>query len=199
MAEPSIPKSAPHDIEPPLQVRNVQEGNIPIPDPSILTTEALKREIYHLRELLEQKMEETNTRYQQRFEAQTKALDAAFLAQQTAVQAALSAAEKGVQTAMVSSEKAVTKAENAAEKRFDAIAEFRAAFSDLVNQQMPRKEAETRLGSITEKVDSRLADFNLKLDELRGFSSKAFLVAGISLVISSISMFVTLISFLNLN
>ena len=142
------------------------ESNLPVPDPTTLTTAALVREIAHLRELIDGKFEarqallhdrgtlidqrfhtvgdlqkEADLRYQQRFEAQTKALDAAFLAQQTAVQAALSAAEKGVQTALVAAEKAVTKAETAAEKRFDAISEFRAAFNDLVASQMPRKES----------------------------------------------------------
>lgn len=180
--------------------------NTPVPDPTELTTEALMREISHLKELTDRKfeeqhavMEEKNTRYQQRFEAQTKALDAAFLAQQTAVQAALAAAEKGVQTAMMASEKAVTKAETAAEKRFDAIAEFRAAFSDLVNQQMPRKEAETRLDAIIDKLDTRLVDMNIKVDELRSASSKSFLIGGISLVSSVIAVFIVLISFLNLH
>jgi len=181
-------------------------SNIPVPDPTLLTTEALMREISHLKELTDRKFaqqtsvaEEVNLRNQQRFESQTKALDAAFLAQQTAVQAALQAAEKGVQTAMVASEKAVSKAEAAAEKRFDAIAEFRAAFNDLVTQQMPRKEAETRLNAMADKLDSRLLDMNAKVDELRSFSSKSFLVGGIALVVSTIAVFVTLISFLNLH
>ena len=114
---------------------------VPIPDPSILTTAALEREINHLRELMEsqvgqvsahvdaadaqvdmrfgiqiedlhRQLAEADLRYQQRYDAQTKALDAARVAADLAVQAALVAAEK-----------AVSKAEVAAEKRFDVVSE----------------------------------------------------------------------------
>jgi hypothetical protein len=75
-------------------------SNIPIPDPTTLTTASLLREIAHLRELtetadrnieksVEVRLEEINLRLQQRFEAQSKALDAAFITA-GAVSAALS-------------------------------------------------------------------------------------------------------------
>jgi hypothetical protein len=92
-------------------------GRVPIPDPTLLTTEALQREIAHLRELLtaqindvRRQINEADLRYQQRYDAQTRALDAARVAADLAMQAALVAAEK-----------AVAKAEAAAEKRFDAV------------------------------------------------------------------------------
>jgi hypothetical protein len=86
------------------------EGRVPVPDPTVLTTAALFREIEHLRELLETKISEADVRYQQRYDGQTKALDAARVAADLAVQAALVAAEK-----------AVSKAEVAAEKRYDTL------------------------------------------------------------------------------
>lgn len=52
--------------------------NPPIPDPTILTTEALIREVTHVRELYDTRFKELNLRLQQRFEAQSKALDAAL-------------------------------------------------------------------------------------------------------------------------
>lgn len=116
---------------------------------------------------------EIDLRNQQRFDAQTKALDAAFLSAQTAVQAALNAADKGIQAAMSASEKAVAKAETAAEKRFDSNMEFQKAFNETVQQQIPRKEAETRFDSMTDKFDSRLQDMSIKIDDLKAFANSA--------------------------
>lgn len=109
---------------------NELTGGSPITDPTLLTTEALQREIQHLRELLEaadsrlnslislhveniqQQMQEADLRYQQRYDAQSKALDDARLS-----------AEREVQSALAAAEKAVSKAEVAAEKRFDTVSE----------------------------------------------------------------------------
>jgi hypothetical protein len=128
-------------VPPPVHQTYGVAGAPPIPDPTTLTTAALEREIFHLRELLEANIaqvskhldtadaqllalltsqivdlrrlvEESDLRYQQRYDAQTKALDAARVAADLAVQAALVAAEK-----------AVSKAEVAAEKRFDVVSE----------------------------------------------------------------------------
>ena len=50
----------------------------PTIDPTTLTTEALMREISHVRELYDTRLAEMDLRYQQRFDAQSKALDAAL-------------------------------------------------------------------------------------------------------------------------
>jgi hypothetical protein len=57
---------------------NSPQSNIPVPDPSLLTTAALFREIGHVRELYDTRLEQLDLRLQQRFEAQSKALDAAL-------------------------------------------------------------------------------------------------------------------------
>lgn len=59
------------------------------------------------------------------------------------------AQEKAVQTAMNAAERAVSKAETAAEKRFDAVNEFRATLADQQRTLMPRAEAELQFGRIT--------------------------------------------------
>lgn len=51
---------------------------LPVPDPTLLTTEALRREVGHLRELYDTRLRELDLRLQQRFDAQSKALDAAL-------------------------------------------------------------------------------------------------------------------------
>ena len=102
----------------------------------------------------------------ERYATQVKAVDAAFIAQQTAMQTALLAAEKAVQTALTAAEKAVVKAETAAEKRFDAVNEFRGAYQDIISQQLPRVEADSRFKSLSEKLDTNEIRFNEKLNAL---------------------------------
>lgn len=50
------------------------------PDPTLLTTEALLREVAHVRELYDGRLDQLDLRLQQRFDAQSKALDAALAA-----------------------------------------------------------------------------------------------------------------------
>jgi Cu/Ag efflux protein CusF len=155
--------------------------NIPVPDPSSLTTEVIAREVAHLISLgisrnslvderflaINKLIEEIQIRHQQRFDAQTKALDAAFLSAQTAVGAALTAADKGIQAAMSASEKAVVKAEISAEKRFDSLMEFQKTISTLSHEQIPRKEAEARIDAVTATLSARIFDLNQKVDDLK--------------------------------
>jgi hypothetical protein len=95
-----------------------------------------------LKEHIERVLEQMDLRYQQRFDAQEAALRAALLAQ-----------EKAVQTAMTASEKASDKANEAAEKRFEGLNELRGIVNDIGSLQMPRAEAESRLGALDEKVN----------------------------------------------
>lgn len=82
-------------------------------------------------------------RYQQRFDAQQLALRDALLSQEKAVNAALTAAQQAVQ-----------KAEIAAEKRFDAVNEFRAQLADQAATLMPRTETQVILDAIGQRITS---------------------------------------------
>lgn len=84
---------------------------------------------------------EKDRRDEQRFEAQQLALRDALIAQEKAVNAALQAAQQ-----------AVTKAEIAAEKRFDAVNEFRGQLADQAANLMPRNEASVLFKSIEGRV-----------------------------------------------
>jgi cell pole-organizing protein PopZ len=106
-----------------------------------------------LREHFQRQLDDLRVLLDERYATQTKALDAAFASQQIATQTAIQSQERAVQTAMDASDKAVAKAEVAAEKRFEALNEFRGAVQDIVAQQMPRGEAETRFAALTEKID----------------------------------------------
>lgn len=125
---------------------------------------------------------ERDTRTAQRFDAQEKALFLALKAhddllvqnakalhdqivavdarhtqnseaQEKAVQAALQAAKEAVNAALLAAQSAVTKAEGAAEKRFDAVNEFRGQLTDQAQTFMPRSEADVRLIAMKEQID----------------------------------------------
>ena len=88
-------------------------------------------------------IQSNDLRYQQRFETQEANLITAITAQEKAVAAALQAAKE-----------AVTKAEIAAEKRFDAVNEFRGQLSDQARSFMPRAESELQITALNEKIEN---------------------------------------------
>ena len=149
----------------PTALSAAQQAKLPVPDPTSLTTDNMLREVKHLKELMDGKLESAKKLNDQKFEA---------------------------------AERANALAEGFVEKRLDSLGEFRAAFNDLVSQQMPRVEAETRINALADKLESRLSDMSKKIDELRSFTSKAFLIGGISLLVSTISVLITLVTFLKL-
>jgi len=135
-----------------------QPTRLPIPDPTVLTTEALRRDIGSLRELLEEKiaaehnltqnyLAERELRYEQRFMAQEKAVNAALIAQK----------------------EAVVKQEMASEKRFEGVNEFRAQLSDQAATFLPRNEYQVQHDSLNEKVDAVTKNVAERMD----LSSKA--------------------------
>lgn len=81
-----------------------QQGSRPVPDPTILTTEALLREITHLRELLESKLDSVHNRLEsaeeqrreQKFDT-GKAIDAALMAQREAANKSEAAIDKRIE------------------------------------------------------------------------------------------------------
>ena len=100
----------------------------------------------------------------ERYATQTKALDAAF-----------KAAEQAVTTALASQEKAVSKAEAAADKRFEAVNEFRQQLSDQTSNFPTRVEMTTRLDSLAADVTRNSAE--IRALELR-LSSRLDLMTG---------------------
>jgi hypothetical protein len=96
----------------------------------------------YLKETVDVRFIESDLRYQQRFDAQQKAVGDALLA-----------AEKAVNTALASADRAVVKAETAAEKRFEAVNEFRAVLSNQSATLMPRTEADSQFKSIKDKIE----------------------------------------------
>lgn len=115
--------------------------------PSGWTTDTLHAHITRL-------MDERDRRYGERFDAQA-----------LAVAAALAAAEK-----------ATTKAEGAAERRFEAVNEFRGQQQDIISTFMPRAEA-----------DLAMANVQKQLDEIKG-TRRAGLEAGWGYLVGAVGL-----------
>lgn len=113
-----------------------------------------------------------------------RALDERSTQQGTAVRDALQAAEK-----------AVTKAEVAAERRFEAVNEFRGQLSDQAQTFMPRSEADVRFGALTKdiaelkKTQAETHGQGVGVDRVWGFLVAAIVAAGgvVGIIIALVS------------
>ncbi len=88
------------------------------------------------------RFEERDTRYQQRFDAQTKA----------------------IADALQAAKEAVIKAEVAADKRFEAVNEFRSTLSDQATTFISRAE----FTAVREAAEERIALLTARLDKSEG-------------------------------
>jgi hypothetical protein len=112
-------------------------------------------------------MDERDKRYEERFNSS-----------QLAVDAALNAAEK-----------ATTKAEGAAEKRFEAVNEFRATLSDQQRTLMPRSEAEQRLADLARQIADLKDERIQRAGQQEGASNTwALIAAGAGLLIGALGV-----------
>jgi hypothetical protein len=97
-----------------------------------------------LREMIDLLTKQTDLRYTERFDAQ----------------------ERAVAAALASAKEAVTKAEVATEKRLEGLNELRQVVQDILNKTMPRVEAEQSLQSLREKLDTIVANWNVRHQEV---------------------------------
>lgn len=100
------------------------------------------------------------------FRAQEKLLDERYQTQTKALDAAFKAAEQAVTVALANAEKATVKAENAADRRFDAVNEFRQTLTDQTATFPTRNEVSTRFDGVTAeqaRTAQRLTDLELRL------------------------------------
>lgn len=148
-----------------------QREPISAPDPTVITTEIINKEIRHLKEKLEIALdlglknievrllgygdvqEERMRRLEALIDERDRKYNERFNAQQLAVTSAFVASEKAVEAAFKSSQEAITKSEVSMEKRADASY---VSLNDLQRQLtalMPRAEAENRIAATTEKIN----------------------------------------------
>jgi hypothetical protein len=99
---------------------------------------------------------EKDKQYEQRYKAQQIALTAALTSQEKAVNAALAATDR-----------AVSKAEVASDKRFESVNEFRGNMSDMQATLMPRAEAESRIKSLEDKLQTAIKSIQDDISPLK--------------------------------
>ena len=141
----------------------------PIPDPTVLTTEALTREITAVRELLFNEIRHRGHLTDEQFASRAKLIDARFAAVEQQFQAiqfrtaeqkadtrlaldtALASAKEAVQLQTQSSELAQAKSEAALTKQIDGIL--------------------MRVSELTNVMDGKIADLKERMDRLEGKST----------------------------
>lgn len=125
-------------------------------------------------------------------------VDQRFRAAETGLKAALDALRDNTLLAFAASEKAIQKAEVAAEKRFEAVNEFRRTLADQTATFMPRMQTEAMVSNVNEKVDA----LAVRMDRSEGRGSGlqdgwGYLVGGIGLLISILGGVAALVAFLH--
>jgi hypothetical protein len=180
------------DTRPP----GINGGSRPVPDPTLLTTEQLLREINNLASIMNSKMEVIETRqkgFEKVSDVQNSSIREQFAAieawrkeqkldTKTAVDAALQAAEKAVREQTVASEKAITKSETSAtEQSKQQYATFTASLKGVVDTVADLKD---RVGTIEAiKIGGQEMKSTARLD-------LGMIVSLVSLTIVIISVFV---------
>lgn len=118
----------------------------PDPDPTLLTTENLRREILGLRELLEQKISAEHDLSTQQFALIERQRVEQKQDTKTAVDAALSAQKEAVHEQTLASDKAISKSEQGTTKQIDQLASnFDTAIKGQTTQIDDLKERMTRV------------------------------------------------------
>jgi hypothetical protein len=176
----------------------------PVPDPTLLTTEALHREIASLRELLEAGTGaeatltgERFTRVYQRFDLVEAQRVEQKADTKSAVDAALVSQKEAVREQTIASDKAIAKSEAGTAKQIEqlhdsfttAVDALRAAHEDLkdrVGKVLPREVYDTWVTSWLEWRQTVEARLSHQSGEKQGWSSAAgTVVIVITLVISA--------------
>jgi hypothetical protein len=89
------------------------------------------------------------------------------------------AQEKAVAAALAAAKEAVAKAETAAEKRFDAVNEFRSTLKDQQATLMPRSEVVTLLHALDEKVQNNDVRINQVISRSEGVNWLWGMIVGV--------------------
>jgi hypothetical protein len=112
--------------------------------------------------------------------------------QEQATVVALAAAERASTAAMHAAKEAVTKAEAAAEKRFEGVNEFRQTLSDQAAHFATRREVETQISALADKLDALDSRLTRIEGRREGYSAGWLfligLIAAIGTLLSILSM-----------
>ncbi len=146
---------------------------VPVEKSEGWTVGTLHRLVLHL---LEERDKQHDQQYKSMYElvaAMDKRYEQVRAAQDLATQLALTAQKDSVAAALVSADRAVTKAEGAAKERLDSMNEFRGTLSDQATTFITRNEAEQRLTSTAEKMETMMVSISERVSKLENFQSES--------------------------
>lgn len=130
---------------------------VPVPDPTVLTTQALYREVSSLRELIELRIESLDTlldekflRTQQQFDLVERQRVEQKKDTKDAVDAALTAQKEAAKEQTIASDRAIAKSETAITKQLEQQRETFAAAQAETRRAMG--ELKERIGDVDKKV-----------------------------------------------
>lgn len=157
------------------QQGNQSKGFVPVPDPTILTTEQLLREIGGVREFVLGEIGHIGTTTEIRFKAVEKEFDG--VARRTAEQktdtkdaldAALAAQKEAVALQTEASDKAIAKSEAATTKQIDALA--------------------VQVDKSSDAKDEKIEDLKARMDKLEGSVRAMILMLTLLVSVASVAV-----------
>lgn len=182
--------------------REVSWDRRPVPDPTLLTTQQLEREISGLRALLEQRIEERHELYQaelaglsrvnaekfSKVEQQFELVERQRVEQKadtkTAVDAALSAQKEAVKEQTTASGLAIAKSETGTTKQLEQLADnFKVAIAGIVTSIDDLKDRVGRIENRTQVVQETRSEGRLTMTQF--ITGGVLLVAVLALLVSA--------------
>ena len=145
---------------------------VPIPDPTILTTEQLRRELANLRELLESKLEGSITVHDEKF----RGVEARFMAGETALAAAL-LSQKDLGAAHI---QATTEAAGKAEATFTKQVDALGIRISEIKERLDRGEGSTG--------GQRIAQTDTRASVGQMMTAGGLILLAISIVVSAVAL-----------
>lgn len=126
------------------------DGRTPIPDPTVLTTQALYREVGALKELLESRVQGLDRLFEEKFEALERSRVEQKKDTQTAIDAALLAQKEAVAKSETATGKQLEQQQTAS---ITAIGDLRRSIDDL--KERIGEVAQVVNGSVQQRVGAR--------------------------------------------
>jgi hypothetical protein len=149
----------------------------PSPDPTVLTTQALYREIEGLRELLEQRIDGLGGTVEQKFDLVESQRVEQKKDTKDAVDAALTAQKEAVREQTAASERAIAKSEAATSKQLDQLSVTFTTAIDAIQRELG--EGKERLTAIEQRKAGAKEDRTALYASLGALALLIFLVIAV--------------------
>jgi hypothetical protein len=164
-------------------------GSRPVPDPTVLTTEALRREIEHAREAASSQRELLETQIEalgDACEAKFQYIEQRFRDRDRLVDAAFDSSKEAVSAALAASKEAVSKSEHTFNKQLDEMKLTMAAANKGIEDQIGAvKERVTIMESVDRGIEK-------KSDAMS--NATTLVISGLLLLLSAVGVIIAIVA-----